>query len=104
MEQKNKGGRPIGPNPEKLERILEILRVYKDGIWLRNLSMESKIPISTISYYVDKFLDPFIDNIGVKNENRFIGVRMVKLKPERENITVSEIMNYWKIKRSIRNY
>jgi hypothetical protein len=103
MNSKNKGGRPTGPNPKKLERILEILKIYKEGIWLRNLSSESETPISTVSYYIDKFLDPFIDNIGVKNENRFIGVRMVKLKPGKESITVVEIMNYWKIRRSIKN-
>lgn len=103
MNSKNKGGRPIGPNPQKLEKILEILRIYKDGIWLRNLSSESGTPISTVSYYVEKFLDPFIDNIGIKNENRFIGIRMVKLKPGKENLTVMEIMNYWKIKRSIKS-
>ena len=103
MIQKNKGGRPIGPDPKKLERILEILRIYKDGTWLRNISSESGIAISTVFYYIDKFLSPFIDNIGVKNDNRYIGVRMIKLKPEKENIIVAEIMNYWNLKRKIKN-
>jgi hypothetical protein len=101
---KKKGGRPIGPDPRKVELILRILKTYKDGIWLRNLAKETGLPLSTVVYYIDRFLDYFIENLGYRDASgRFIGIRIVKLKPDKENVTTSDILHYWAVKRRIRD-
>lgn len=64
--------------------------------------MESKLPVSTVSYYVGRVFEPFVDNLGVhRPDGKFIGVRMICLKPGKKAVTVKEIMGYQNIKKSI---
>jgi len=53
------------PSIEKMEKILKVLRkVEKKGIWIRELSRQTKMPVSTVHYYLNKYLE---DRIEVKN-------------------------------------
>ena len=75
-------GRPPGPDYRKIERILEALMRFPDGLWLRKLSHESRIPLSTVHYYIERVLNPFIESVGATDEDgHFFGVRVIKLKP-----------------------
>ncbi len=101
---KRRGGRPIGPDPKKVEIILRVLRMYKDGIWLRNLAKETHLPISTLTYYIDHFLEYFVENLGYRDEKgRFMGIRIIKLKKGKENLTTKDVLHYWEVKRRIKH-
>lgn len=55
---------------------------YPEGIWIRKLSRESKISLSTVHYYIENYLDKFIESSGAKSENgKYFGIRVIKLKP-----------------------
>jgi len=66
---------------KKIKRIISVLLKNPEGIWLRKLSRDSKIPVSTVHYYLEGILRNFVDNIGaVDDEGKFFGVRVIKLK------------------------
>ena len=65
----------------KIKKIIEVLLTNPDGIWLRKLSRESKLPLSTVHYYLEGKMTNLVENIGVRDEDgRFFGVRVIKLK------------------------
>jgi len=65
----------------KIKRIIGVLLENKDGIWLRRLSKESKVPVSTLHYYLGSVLSNMVDNIGARDENgNFFGIRLIKLR------------------------
>ena len=65
----------------KIKRIVDVLLENEDGIWLRKLSKESKIPVSTLHYYLESILSNIVDNIGARDESgKFFGIRVIKLK------------------------
>ena len=74
----------MGRNEYDLEKVKKIIRVLlrnPDGIWLRKLSRDSKLPLSTVHYYVENVLKNIVENIGARDEEgRFFGVRIIKLK------------------------
>ncbi len=70
-----------GPDLEKLESIINTLRRYPDGIWLRKLSRESSLPASTVHYYVNEIIDSFVESKGAKDgDGRYFGIRLIQLK------------------------
>lgn len=98
-------GRPSGADPRKILMMLNVLKKYPEGIWFRRISAETRIPVSTVFYYLERFLEPFIENIGYKNDSgRFIGVRIVRLKSGKENITLNEVLLYLKVKSNLRTF
>ncbi len=103
MEKINKkGGRPSKTDPKKIFLILNVLKRYPEGIWFRRISIEARMPASTVFYYLEKILEPFIENIGYKNDNgRFVGVRVVRLRPGKENTTLNDVLRYLEVKKSI---
>lgn len=69
-------------NSKKIQKILEILRKYPDGIWFRQLVRESGLPASTVHFYLKK-LSGIVESIGyVNEEGRFVGVRIIRLKKD----------------------
>ena len=53
------------PSTEKMKKIIKVLKkVRKKGIWIRELSRQTKIPVSTVHYYLNKYLE---DRIEIKN-------------------------------------
>ncbi len=70
-----------GPNLDKLEKLIDTLRKYPDGIWLRKLSRESSLPVSTVHYYIEEKIDSFVESKGAKDgDGRYFGIRLIKLK------------------------
>ena len=66
---------------EKIRRIIRVLFTNPDGIWLRKLSRESKMPLSTIHYYLERKIQFLVENVGAKNEEgHFFGIRIIRLK------------------------
>jgi hypothetical protein len=97
-----KRGRPPGSNPKKVWAILQVLQNYPDGVWLRQLATEAKLPVATVSYYIDHVFSPFVDNVGFRRpDGKYIGLRVIRLKPGKKAVTIKEIMNYQKVRASI---
>ncbi len=67
-------------DPKKIEKILEILRKYPQGIWFRQLVRETNLPPSTVHFYLKK-LSGIVESIGyVDGSGRFVGIRIIRLK------------------------
>jgi predicted transcriptional regulator len=46
-----------GPNEKKLETIMKIIRSTKsNGIWIRELARQTNLPLTTVHFYINKFL------------------------------------------------
>lgn len=76
-----KRGRPAGPDMDKIRRIINVLLNNPEGIWIRGLAKQTKLPLSTVHYYLENHLNDFITNIGAQDEEgKYFGVRLVKLK------------------------
>ncbi len=70
-----------GPDLDKLERLVNTLRKYPDGIWLRKISRESSLPVSTVHYYINEVIDSLVESKGAKDsEGRYFGIRLIKLR------------------------
>lgn len=93
-------GRPEGPSVEKLMKIISVLQAYPDGIYLRLLAKEAKMPFSTVHYYLEKYLEPFIDSRGYRRpDGKAIGIRMVSLK---KDITIADVLRHYKVRKELR--
>lgn len=72
---------PKNPDFQKIRRIVRVLLANPDGIWLRKLSRESRVPLSTVHYYLDGTMVNLVENIGARDEEgRFFGVRLIRLR------------------------
>lgn len=78
------------PDFQKIKRIIKVLLANPDGLWLRKLSRESKLPLSTIHYYIEGIMANMVDNVGARDENgHFFGIRLIRLK----NGIISQLHN-----------
>jgi len=70
------------PSSEKLEKIIEVLRkASKEGIWIRELSRQTNIPVSTTHYYLNKYLGNRIEIKNVKfGKFSHKQMKLIKLK------------------------
>jgi predicted transcriptional regulator len=70
------------PTTDKMEKIIKILeKVGKRGIWIRELSRQTKMPVSTIHYYLNKYLEDRIEIQNVKiGEFSHKQMKLIKLK------------------------
>jgi DNA-binding transcriptional MerR regulator len=92
---------PKSINPRKIRKILGILRKYPDGIWFRQLAKEARLPVSTLHFYLEKVLEPFIENIGFRDEEgRFVGIRVIRLRDN--GVTEEKILRYIELNKKIR--
>ena len=89
----------LKPNIVKLHAIFRVIQAYPDGIWFRQLVRESKLSISTVHHYLKAYFEPFVENLGYKTENKFLGIRMIRLK---KDVTITDIVNYHRIKERIK--
>lgn len=70
-----------GPNLDKVKTIIQTLRKFPDGIWLRKLSRQSNLAPSTVHYYIDNIIDSFVESRGARDEDgKFFGIRLIKLR------------------------
>lgn len=70
-------GRKIGPDPNKLMKIREILRKNPQGLWIRKIARESKISKSTVHRYINEFM---LDEIEDVLNGGYGFVKIIKLK------------------------
>jgi len=71
-----------GPDQDKIQKILEVLEVSgKRGIWIRELSRQTKIPFTTVYLYLYHYLQDEVSiedmEFGLGRSNKF---KVVKLK------------------------
>jgi len=71
-----------GPDIKKLEKIMNNIKsVGTKGIWIRELARQTNMPVSTIHFYISKFLPNQVEietaKIGKFNHSQ---MKIVKLK------------------------
>ena len=89
--------------PEKtLERISLILAVLKEAkqIHMRGLAKVLDVNPLTVNKIIENYLKPFVDFEYIQQ----IGgrVKIIRLKPGRENLTIEEVLRYNELKKKIK--
>ncbi len=65
-----------GLNKKSIMKIIMTLQRYPEGLWLSQLQRETKIPMTTLNYYLDKMSDILIDrSSGRRGFTRIITLR-----------------------------
>ena len=68
---------------KKISKLLRVLIKHPEGLWLRQISKDTKIAPSTVHYYINQTLSEIVENIGVKDKKgKYFGLRIVRLKPK----------------------
>ncbi|MEM2873848.1 MAG: helix-turn-helix domain-containing protein [Candidatus Nanoarchaeia archaeon] len=68
-------GRRSGPHQYKLEMILYVLKAHPQGLWVREISRISGLKKSTVSYYLQNYLNNRIEIVHQTNH-----IKIIKLK------------------------
>jgi hypothetical protein len=67
----------------RITRIVSLLAANPDGLWLRQLSMQTKIPPASLHRYIENELFDIVDSLGVKDDKgKYFGLRIIRLKPK----------------------
>ena len=92
-----KRGRPKGPDIEKIKKLLFVLKQV-DVIWVSQLARISKMRESTVRYYLNSYLRPFIEEVNPFDQEirKFLKVRLVKLK--RKDISIKDVLDSIKLR------
>ena len=94
-------GRPSRPDLKKVFIILKALEKINNWVWIRELSRETKIPLSTLHYYLEKHLNQFLEEINTEQflnyekEKNYPKLRLIKLK---DGVTTEKAIKWLKIK------
>lgn len=55
--------RPPGPDPRKIEKIVEVLRRNSQGLWVMEISRLTNIPKSTVHRYIREYLSDWVEEV-----------------------------------------
>lgn len=91
-------GQPI-KTLKRAARLLEILKEAKQ-IHIRGIARALEINPYTASKLVEDYFKPFVDITYVDEFG--IRVKIIRLKPGKENLTMAEILRYRRLKRQLR--
>lgn len=71
-----------GADTEKLEKINKILgNVGSKGIWIRELARQTDLPVSTVHFYINNFLEGVVKIEDAKiGDYKHSQMKIVKLK------------------------
>jgi len=68
---------------DRISKIINVLAANPEGMWLRHLAQETKIPPASLHRYLEWDLPDIVDSLGVKDENgKYFGLRIIRLKPK----------------------
>ena len=71
-----KRGRKSGPDPDKISLIVHTLKLYPQGLWVRQISRITGLDKSTVSLYLNSHLKDEVEDV----HNTVQPIRIVKLK------------------------
>jgi predicted DNA-binding transcriptional regulator YafY len=67
----------------RINKIISLLAANPDGVWLRQLAVQTKIPPSSIHRYIENDLSDIVDSLGVKDDKgKYFGLRIIRIKPK----------------------
>lgn len=73
----NEGMPTKGPDSQKIEKLINVLKRFPEGIWIRELARKAGISKSTVNLYINTHLAHKIENVfNVKGKL----IRFVRLK------------------------
>lgn len=76
-----KRGRKPGFNPDKIKAILSALAASPEGLWLRQLAVQTGLHPSTISRYVNTALKSMIEEQSLGADDKKPIIKVIRLKP-----------------------
>jgi len=94
-------GRPSKPDLKKIFIIVKTLENINNWVWIRELTRKSKLPLSTVHYYLEKHLNQFIEEINTEQflncekGTNYPKLRLIKLK---KGVTPEKAIKWFKMK------
>ena len=77
-----KRGRKPGPDPEKINSILNSLVQHQEGLWIRQIARLTKLHPTTVTKYLEGVLNPLVDSQSLGDiENKKPLLKVFRLKP-----------------------
>ena len=55
--------RPPGPDPRKIEKIVEVLKQHPEGLWVMEIARLTRIPKSTVHRYIQTYLAGVVEEV-----------------------------------------
>ena len=80
-----------GYDLEKVARILMVLQEYPSGVHLRGLAHQAGIPPSTLSRYLQEYLDEVVESLRFPEEGRPL-IRIVRLGAHWQGRPLEELL------------
>lgn len=70
---------------ETAKKILNAILSAEGWTWTRKISRETNVPKSTVSYYLNHYLHPYIEDLITDEEElqKFIRMRPIRINPEK---------------------
>jgi len=73
-------GRRPGPTLEKVKKIRNVLLENPNGLWIRELARQTGLSRSTVSLYLERYMQNEIEDVFVTENN---WIKIVRLKEAR---------------------
>ena len=86
---------------ENIARILELLK-QTSPIHIRGIAKALDLNPFTVSNIINHYLDFFVDIRGIDQFG--FRVKLISLKPSKEDTSLEDVLKYIKIKKRIRNH
>lgn len=96
--------KPPKPDLKKIFLIIETLKKFEDWIWLRELARRCKLPVSTVHFYLENYLNPFIEEINTSQfissieEGKYPKLRLIKLK---KGVSFEKVVKWMNIREKL---
>ena len=96
--------RGLKPDLKKVFLIVETLKKVEDWIWLRELARRCNLPVSTVHFYLEKYLNQFVEEINTSqfissfDESKYPKLRLIKIKKE---VSFEKVIKWMNIKEKI---
>jgi len=86
---------------KNISRILDLLK-ERGEMHIRGISKALNLNPFTVSNIIDHYLDFFVE---VRSINQFgFRLKLIRLKPGKEETTIEDILKYMEIKKRIKNH
>ncbi|MBR9677917.1 MAG: hypothetical protein GOU97_01290 [Nanoarchaeota archaeon] len=76
--------RGVGVDIKIARRVLNAILSADGWTWVRKISRETKLPKSTVSFYVNNYLEPYIEDLITDEQElqKFLRIRPIRIIPE----------------------
>ncbi len=87
----------------KLGMVVGALVQNPDGMWIRQISRETNLPVSTVHYYIS-LLEPILEEVRLHNIMRVVRIKSDVIRRLREGESLGEILRRVRLLRDAVNF